>query len=112
MEPIELFVPFQRDKDGWWDNPAIPDFDEDYAAYKKWKEDQGIETAYTFLESEDPSHPSYIAYYENEDPQVRDWNPEPPVNDPARGLNGRWCTFLISDTEDGPVWVWARRIQN
>jgi hypothetical protein len=95
-------VVVERDKDGWWSHPAIPDFSEDGAAFKAWLAEQGLETTYKMLESEDDSNPAHVSYFENEDPSFAGWEPTPPSGD-------GWFTFSIHDTEDGPVWVWARR---
>lgn len=102
MELIEMNVPVTRDDSGWWSNPAIPNFDEDYAAYAAWLEAQDIETKYDLLQDEDESHPAYIDYYENEGCDVSAWDCR------HADVDG-WHTFSIHDSEDGPVWVSARR---
>lgn len=103
MELIELNIPVERDEDGAWSNPAIPDFDEDMDAYNAWIKAQGLEVTYTMLESEDLDHPAYVHYFDEENSSFADWNPEPPTGD-------GWYTFSIHDTEDGPAWVWASRV--
>jgi hypothetical protein len=102
---IELIqpMPVERCKDGFWSHPGFPDFDENYSASREWMDAQGLTHSQTFLESEDESHPAYHAYYEEECAGVVSWNPEPPAGD-------GWFTLSIHDTEDGPVWVWVRRI--
>lgn len=104
MERIELDVYAARDADGWWSHPGIPDFEEDVEKYREWREEQALEISYTYLESESPDHPSYVAYFDFGNPQVRDWNPEPP-----RDPRGGWRVFSIHDTDYGPIFVWARR---
>lgn len=108
MKQIMLNTPVIRDENGYWSHPDIPDFEEDQAAWKEWKEAQGIELTFDSLESESDDNPAYIAYYEKEEAQVRDWQPDSPENEPGKG---DWHTFSIHDTDDGPIWVWARRIQ-
>lgn len=93
-----------RDKDGWWSHPGIPDFDEDAELWDAWKAAQGLETKYVMLESESDDHPAYVAYFDKADPTVAEWAPTPPAGD-------GWFTFSIHDTEDGPAWVWARRLE-
>lgn len=92
-----------RDESGWWSHPGIPDFDESAERYYAWKAEQGLETRHVELDSERDDHPVYVAYFENGDGDVTDWNPTPP---PA---SEGWFTLSIHDTEDGPIWVWARR---
>ena len=103
MSLIKLDVPVARDEDGYWSNPAIPDFDEDFDAYRAWLKAQYIETKHAMLESEKDGHPAYIAYYENDEPGCQLWNDQPPAGE-------GWHTFSIHDSEDGPCWVWARRV--
>lgn len=99
IQPMEV----TRDADGWWSHPAIPEFDEDYSAWKAWLVAQGLETQHAQLEDEDESHPSYIAYFENGEASVAEWHKDLPSGD-------GWFVLSIHDTEDGPTWVWARRI--
>ena len=95
-------VAVERDAEGWWTHPDIPEFEEgDEYAYKAWLKAQGLETRYTTLEYEDDTHPSYIDYYENNGIDVSEWHPSPPEGD-------NWFTLSIHDSEDGPVFVWAR----
>ena len=102
-ELIELNVPVERDSDGYWFNPAIPDFDEDAKAYKDWLDAQGIETTYKDLEWEDDSHPAYQRYFEEGEADISDWTPEPPKGE-------GWHTLSIHMHDDGVCWVWARRV--
>ena len=96
-------VPVERDKDGWWSHPGLPDLDEGQdAEYKAWLAAQGLVTSHVSLEMEDLTHPVYIAYFDEESGSVADWNPEAPAGE-------GWFTLSIHDTEDGPYWVWARR---
>jgi hypothetical protein len=97
-------VPVERDKDGWWSHPGLPDLDEGQdAEYKAWLVAQGLVTSHVSLEMEDLTHPVYIAYFDEESGSVADWNPEAPTGE-------GWFTLSIHDTEDGPYWVWARRV--
>ncbi|SDF79642.1 MULTISPECIES: hypothetical protein [unclassified Duganella] len=93
----------QRDDDGWWWHPELPNFEEDHQAYAAWMLAQGLEYKFDSLESEADTNPAYIAYYEHEAGHVRDWFCEPPAGE-------GWFTLSIHDTEDGPQWVWARRV--
>lgn len=109
-EQIELIeaLPVVRDELGFWTHPGIPDFDEDGKAYKAWLIAQGLKTSFVTLEDEDDSHPVRQAYWPDDPMQecsasVVGWNPEPPTGD-------GWFVLSIHDTEDGPYFVWARRI--
>jgi hypothetical protein len=98
IQPVEV----KRDENGYWSHPGIPDFDEDYAAYKAWLTDQRLEICFENLEGEDDSHPAYQNYFENENPNISSWNPSWPDGE-------GWFVLSIHDTEDGPYYVWARR---
>lgn len=95
-------LPVERDEAGWWSHPAIPNFDDDFKAYKAWVKAVGLETTYKALES-DPDHPLHDAWFERGECDASSWTPTPPAG-------AGWFTFSIHDTEDGPVWVWARRV--
>lgn len=97
-------LPVQRDKDGSWTHPGIPDFGEDIKAYSEWMAEQGLETSASWLESESPEHPVYISYFEGEEASFADWEPSSPAG-------ADWFTLSVHETDDGPVWVWARRIE-
>lgn len=98
-------IAVHRDPSGWWTHPGFPNFDEgEEAACAAWIEAQGLVTSYSLLEYEDDDHPSYVDYYENSGSDVSEWNPTPPASD-------GWFALSIHDTEDGPVFVWVRRIE-
>ena len=96
-------APVQRDAQGMWFHPDMPDFDEgDGDKYKAWLAEQGLTTSTGMLESEGDEHPAYIAYFEKEEGTYLAWDDTPPEGE-------GWFTLCIADTEDGPAWVWARR---
>ena len=96
-------VPVVRDEDGHWWHPGMPDFDEGQdAEWKAWLKEQSLELSQDYLEWEDITHPAYVAYFIEESCSCALWTPEPPSGE-------GWFTLLITDTEDGPCWVWARR---
>lgn len=101
---IEIDVPLARDEGGWWTNPGVPDFGEDVTAWKDWIEAQQLEIRYDMLEDEDLDHPAYVAYYDQGENSVAEWD----ARSPQRAREG-WHTLSIHDSEDGPVWVFARR---
>lgn len=101
LEPLQP-VPVERDSDGWWTHPGVPDFGEDVNAFMAWLSAQGLVTAYVSLEGEDLDHPTYVSYYDQGSASVAGWNPVPPAGE-------GWFTLSIHDTDDGPHWVWARR---
>lgn len=96
-------VKVERNENGWWSHPGIPNFDEDFRSYDAWLKAVGIEVTYKMLESEGDEHPVYVSYFENEEYSFAAWESKPPEGE-------GWFTFSIHDTEDGPAWVWARRI--
>lgn len=97
-------APVARDEGGAWWHPGMPDFEEGQEAeWKAWIAVQGLETVSGKLEDEDCDHPAYIAYFDDGEPCFLGWVDEPPAGE-------GWFTLAISDTEDGPVWSWARRV--
>ncbi|MCE3262604.1 MAG: hypothetical protein K0R43_1683 [Pseudoduganella sp.] len=101
---IDIDVLMARDDSGWWTNPGVPDVGEDVTAWKEWIEAQQLEIDYAMLEDEDPDHPAYVAYYDKGENSVAAWD----ARSPRRQREG-WHTLSIHDSEDGPVWVFARR---
>lgn len=101
-------VAVERDANGYWSHPGIPEGDDDIesqVSFKAWMKSQCLAHHISSLENEDESLPAYHAYYEKEVAGVVGWNSTPPEGD-------GWFTFSIHDTEDGPVWVWVRRVEN
>jgi len=94
-------MPVERDENGWWSHPGIPNFDEDHKSFSAWVKAVGLEVKYKCLESY-PEHPLYDAWFERGECDASSWAPEAPAGE-------GWFTFSIHNTEDGPVWVWARR---
>lgn len=93
----------QRDENGYWTHPALPEFDEgDSAKCKEWQKAQGLEISHVCLESEDLDHAAYVAYFENEESTCAQWEPPRPEGE-------GWFMLAIDDTEDGPTCWWARR---
>ena len=102
---IQAVPIIERDPTGEWAHPDLPAFDEgDGAKYRAWLVVQGLEATSTYLESEGPDHPAYIAYFERDEASFREWLP-------ARPEGEGWFTLAITDTEDGPAWLWARRVR-
>lgn len=94
-------LPVERDSNGWWVHPGIPDFDEGQEKeYRAWLASQGLEVKHAMLEWE-PEHPLYDAWFDDGECDCSSWTPAQPNGD-------GWFTLSIHDTEDGPVWVWAR----
>jgi hypothetical protein len=104
---IPLDVTVLRDtRDGSWANPGIPDIGEgDWDAWKAWTRDQGLELHVEHLEDEPDDNQAKINYFECESADYSGWQAEAPPADKY----GKWHTFSIHDTEDGPCWVFARR---
>ena len=95
-------VPVVRDETGCWWHPDMPDFDEgDGDKYEAWIKEQGLETTHDRLEDEPDENLVSKSYYEDGDPDFRGWTPKPPEG-------AGWFPLCIGDTEDGPIWCWAR----
>lgn len=99
---VIVAAPVERDAEGFWSHPNIPDFDECAESYKAWLDDNGLVISYKYLESEDDEHPAYVSYFDQESCSCALWGPTTPDGD-------GWFTLAIYDTEDGPVWAWAKR---
>ena len=96
-------APVQRDDVGQWTHPAVPLFDEGQEdEYRAWLAAHGLEITYKMLQDE-PEHPLYDAWFEDGEHDLSSWTPAPPAGED-------WFTLSIHDTEDGPIWVWARPI--
>lgn len=102
MSELIEAVAVERDSDGCWTHPGVPDFDEDHVAFAEWMMLQGLEFLMDELENEEENHPSVIKF-EDGDPDCSEWAPDQPEGD-------GWFTLSIHHTEDGPVWVWVRRV--
>jgi hypothetical protein len=98
-------LPVERDANGYWSHPGIPDGDnnpESHAAFSAWLIQQGLTYQISSLEDEDDTHPVYHSYFEEENANIINWLPTAPTGD-------GWFTLSIHNTEDGPVWIWVRR---
>lgn len=105
MSALIQAAPVQRDEDGFWFHPQMPSFDEGQEAeWKAWLAAQGLTTATGMLEHEDCDHPVYVAYFDKGEPSFLGWIDSPPDGD-------GWFTLCVTDTEDGPAWLWARRTE-
>ena len=87
---IELDVPVQRDADGGWCNPHIPDFGGYDDKRQEWVLQQRLELS--------------VSCYGEMDDEFQHWNPPQP-----KGVG--WHVIEIGETENGDcIWVWARRL--
>lgn len=94
-------VPVERDQDGWWEHPGLPDFDEDdHAAFRAWITERRLELRQWLMESDLNSDEHH--YWTEESCSCEGWNPESP--------GPEWFLLGIFDTEDGPCVSWARRV--
>lgn len=97
-------VPVERDAEGYWSHPGLPDLNEGQEEeYRAWLAAQGLEIKYASLDDEDDTHPSYISYFDESGHDMSGWHPAAPAGD-------GWFTLSIHDTESGPQWHWARRL--
>jgi len=103
MKPFLPVVP-QRDAEGYWSHPDLPELEEgDFDAWNKWKSEHGLTFSAIFLDGYD-DHPAHHRYFEGGDTNIADWEPEPPDSSPD------WFLACISDTDDGPVAWFAKRV--
>lgn len=105
MNTAELIqaVPVTRHEDGSWWHPGMPDFEEGQNdEWNAWIAEQGLEVLRGKLEDVPDDHPVYVEYFERGASSFADWVDEPPTGE-------GWFTLAIQDTEDGPIWCWARR---
>lgn len=103
MKPLMAVTP-QRDADGYWTHPDLPEFEEgDFDDWNYWKSKQGLMFSTVFLEDHD-DHPACRRYFEEGDSNISDWHPEPPDS------SADWFLVCISDTDDGPAAWFAKRV--
>ena len=104
MSKLIEWAPVVRDAEGWYRHPDMPEFDEDQEMeFRVWLAAQGLRITCAALEAEANTHPAHIAYFEQGGTDASDWNPAPPAGD-------GWFTLSIHDSDDGPYWVWGRRM--
>lgn len=103
MKTMIQAAPVVRNQYGEWRHPDMPEFDEGQAQeWRDWIEQQGLEVSRGMLEDAPDDHPAYVAYFEEASADFSAWTDTPPDGD-------GWFTLAVFDTEDGPVWCWARR---
>lgn len=103
METIKLIqpAPVERDENGMYQHPEMPDFVEgDGDKCKAWIAEQGLQVGMVSLEFADPAVAD--RYFESHDPDCSYWEPDRPDGED-------WSCLAIHDTDDGPVCWWARR---
>ena len=88
-----------RDKNGFWTHPSLPDFGEDIMDYTPWLDKNNITVKWYYLE--DCNNESIVTKYfeDNDTTAINEWQPS--CDDTG--------SFLLSihDTEDGPIAVFA-----
>ncbi|WP_137009579.1 hypothetical protein [Aquitalea aquatilis] len=94
-------VEIERDQYGTWSHPALPRTDDESFDIRAWLKKYGYESATEWMEHDAPQE-QVDAYFSGG--HFSNWNPTPPIE------NG-WFLVLITDTEDGPVAVFARKAQ-
>lgn len=98
-------APVVRDANGEWMHPQFPAIEEgEVEKWKAWVAAQGLEWVSHHLEQDDSAEARKVAdaYFEGRTISFASWNSAPPEGE-------GWFTLCISDTEDGPAWLWARR---
>lgn len=104
LDRIQLIQPYpvQRDEEGMFAHPDLPNFDEDPDKSKLWLQEQGLEICSVSLETDAPEE---IAdrYFASDSPDCSYWEPSMPAGE-------GWFCLAIHDTEEGgPYCFWARR---
>lgn len=95
-------VPVERDADGWWEHPEVPEFDEDdHAGFRAWVIAQRLELRQRHMDSDVDTDAHH--YWTEESCSCAGWEPEAPPGD-------GWFVLGFFDTEDGPCVSWARRV--
>lgn len=93
-------VHVQRDADGWWKHPSLPDFGEDMDAFQSWLQDHALQHTQWSMESDGPEdHPYWLGA--GGVTHCRGWEPRSP--------GPEWFLLGIFDTENGPYVSWVRR---
>lgn len=100
---IHTPLPVERDQLGHWTHPAWPQDGEENALPKAWFAEHGLDLFIVEFENDAPEELA-DAYFEQGNPDCSAWQPSTP---PGEG----WFVFSIHDTEDGPVCVWVRSVQ-
>lgn len=92
----------ERDADGCWWHPDLPDLDEATAveSWGQWLEAQQLQVHLLMLEHESPE---LFEQYLASDGGFEFWQPQAPEG-------GEWFLLSLADTEDGPAAWWARRV--
>ena len=98
-----LPMPVVRDDLGHWTHPAWPQDGDENTIPKAWFADNGLEAYIVEFENDAPEALS-DAYFELGNPDCTAWQPSLPPGD-------GWFVFSIHDTEDGPVCIWVRPVQ-
>lgn len=94
--------PVRRDENGMFWHPHLPEFDEgDDDKCKQWIAEQGLTVKMVSIESADDEISE--RYFNSGDPDCSYWEPDRPEGE-------GWFCLSISDTDDGPVCWWARRV--
>ena len=98
-------APVARDEDGWWTHPEfLAEYDDEITTeeYQAWCARKRIETSLTFM-NDDASEEINERYGNDGACSCADWTITPRAG-------AGWFMVSIHDTEDGPVCVWARRV--
>lgn len=98
MESLIQAVPVERDGNGWWTHPGLPDAADDPQVIAEWLKRQRLRVRSVLLEDVDGEHP-----YWSGECHCRGWEPIRPEGE-------GWFCLCILDSESGPVCWWVRRV--
>lgn len=89
-----------RNADGYYAHPGMPDFADDADAMANWFYEQDLQITSAALYDEPEESEPFQEYFENGN-GVAKWQPPQPAGD-------GWFILAITDTDDGAVCWWAR----
>lgn len=96
-------VDAERDEQGYWTHPALSGSGGESAAdFHDWLSSQGLQCFVMCMCDEAPE--LFSVRSGGEEPDARDWMPEPPDDD-------GWFLGSVHDTHYGPACYWLRHIR-
>lgn len=90
----------QRDEQGYYVHPGMPDFADDGNGVANWIYEQQLTISVDYLYDEPATSEAFIHYFDDGGGAEK-WQPTPP-----EGTG--WFMLCLFDSEDGPICWWAR----
>lgn len=94
-----------RNEQGEWLHPDYPEF-EDSDQIRAWLKEQSLQVLIGLLEldARDSAQAIYKAFLAGDRLALAGWEAESPGDG--------WFALTVGDSEEGPSWVWARRMED